>query len=70
MPRFIAKNWIEVLDQPGSAEDRYKPNKQRRFKTSILISDLCDFSDAYIVVKRAITVTNPDNNSYDKKNSF
>ena len=46
MPRFIAKNWMEVLDQPGSAEDRYKPSKQRRFKTSILISDLCDFSDA------------------------
>ena len=28
--------------------------------------DLCDFSDAYIVVKRIITVTNPDNNTYDK----
>ena len=23
-------------------------------------SDLCDFSDAYIVVKRTITVTNPN----------
>ena len=25
-------------------------------------SDLCDHSDAYIVVKRTITVTNPNNN--------
>ena len=36
----------------------------------MLRSDLCDFSDAYIVVKGAITVTNPDNNAYDKKLAF
>ena len=28
------------------------------------------FSDAYIVVKGTITVTNPDNNACDKKISF
>ena len=27
----------------------------------MLRSDLCDFSDAYIVVEGTITVTNPDN---------
>ena len=32
-------------------------NKQIRFKTSILRSDLCDYSDAYIVVKGDITLT-------------
>ena len=52
IPRFITKKWVEVHDQSGSAEDRYKPSKQIRFKTSMLRSDLCDFSDAYIVVKR------------------
>ena len=67
VPRFITKKWIEVHDQSGSAEDRYKPSKQIRFKTSMLRSDLCDFSDAYIVVKGTITVTNPDNNAYGKK---
>ena len=67
MPRFITKKWIEVHDQSGSAEDRYKPSKQIRFKTSMLRSDLCDFSDAYIVVKGTITDTNPDNNACDKK---
>ena len=41
----------------GSGEDRYKPSKQVRFKTSMLWSDLCDFSDAYFVVKGTITVT-------------
>ena len=33
-------------------------------------SDLCDYSDAYIVVKGKIIVTNPDNDAYDKKLTF
>ena len=57
VPRFITKKCIEVHDQPGSAGDRYNPSKQIRFKTSMLRSDLHDFSDAYIVVKGSITVT-------------
>ena len=32
----------------------------------MLRSDLCDFSDAYIVVKRTITVTNPDGAKINK----
>ena len=56
MPRFITKIWVEVHDQSGSGDDRYKPSKQIRFKTSMLRSDLCDFSDAYIVVKGDITL--------------
>ena len=55
--RFITKKWIEVHDQSGSAEDRYKPSKQIRFKTSMLRSDLYNFSDAYIVAKGTITLT-------------
>ena len=47
MPRFITKKWIEVHDQLDNAEDRYKPSKLVRFKTSMLRSDNCDFSDAY-----------------------
>ena len=65
VPRFITKKWIEVHDQSGSAEDRYKPSKQIRFKTSMLRSDLCDFSDAYIVVKGTITVTKKTFTAYD-----
>ena len=33
----------------------------------MLRSDQYDYSDAYIDVKRNITVTNPNNNAYDKK---
>ena len=32
MPRFITKKWVEVYDQSGSADVRYKPSKQIRFK--------------------------------------
>ena len=70
VPRFITVKWIEVHDQSGAAEDRYKPRKQIRFKTSMLRSDLCDYSDSYIVVKRKIIVANPDNDAYEKKLAF
>ena len=55
VPRVITKKWVEVHDQSGN--DRYNPSKQVRFKTSMLRSDLCDFSDVYIVVKGTITLT-------------
>ena len=28
IPRFITKKWVKVHDQSGSADDRYKTNKQ------------------------------------------
>ena len=41
------------------------------FKTSILRSDLCDYSDAYIIVKGKITVTGKNNdNRVSKKLAF
>ena len=33
----------------------------------MLRSDLCDYSDAYIVVEGKITVADPNNDAYDKK---
>ena len=56
--RFITKKLIEVHDQSGGS---YYINKQIRFKTPTLQSDLCDYSDAYIVAKGTITVTDPNN---------
>ena len=46
----------KIHDQSSGAADRYKPTKQIRFKTSMLRSDLCDYSDAHIVVKVDITL--------------
>ena len=56
MPRFITKKLVEVHDQSASGDDWYKPRKQIRLKTSMLRSDLCDYSDAYIAVKGDITL--------------
>ena len=52
LSRFIAKNEIEDYDQPGENDS---VNKEIRIKTWMLRSDLCDFCDAYIVVKEIIT---------------
>ena len=67
LPRFVTKKWIEVYDQ---SEGNYDVNKEIRIKTSMLRSDLCDFNDAYIVVKGTITVTNPDNAKRNKPVTF
>ena len=36
----------------------------------MLRSDLYDYSDAYVVVKGTINVTDPNNNAYYKKLAF
>ena len=43
--KFRTKNWVEINDEIRGA---YSPNKQIRFKTAMLRSSLCDYSDAYI----------------------
>ena len=65
LSRFITKKWIEVQSQSGST---YNVSKPIRFKTSMLRSDLCDYSDAYVWVKGKITATNPnDNPNFNKE---
>ena len=46
------------------------PNSEIRIKTLMLRSDLCDFSNGYIVVKGTITVTNPDGAKINKAEPF
>ena len=53
LPRFVTKKWIEVYDE---SEKNYSANKEIRIKTSMLRSDLYDFSDVDIVVKGDITL--------------
>ena len=65
VPRFITKKWIEVQSQSGNT---YNTSKPIRFQTSMLRSDLCDYSDAYVWVKGTITVTNQNNNAnFDRR---
>ena len=45
---------FEINNESGGT---YNEDNQIRFKTSILRSSLCDYSNAYILVKGTITVT-------------
>ena len=65
LPRFVTKKWIEVYDQ---SEGNYNVNKEIRIKTSMLRSDLCDFSDAYIVVEGDITLEGDNDANKRNKN--
>ena len=58
--KFVTRKWIKANDLSGN---QYSANKNIRFKTPILRSNLCGYSNAYIVVKGTITVegTNDDN---------
>ena len=53
--KFRKKNWVGVNDDIRGA---YSPNKKIRFKTAMLRSSLCDYSDAYMLVKGNIAVNN------------
>ena len=53
--KFRTRNWVEINDESRGA---YNVNSQIKFKTAMLKSSLCDYSDAYILVKGTITVNN------------
>ena len=53
--KFRTRNWIEINDESRGA---YSVNSQIKFKTTMLKSSLCDYSDAYILVKGTISVNN------------
>ena len=53
--KFRTKNWVEINDKSKGA---CNVNSQIKFKTTMLKSSLCDYSDAYILVKGTISVNN------------
>ena len=53
--KFRTRNWVETNDNAAGV---YSTNKLIRFKTTMLRSSLCDYSDAYMLVKGNITVNN------------
>ena len=52
--KYRTKNWVEINYQSRGV---YNTNSGIRFKTTMLKSSLSDYSDAYILVKRRITIT-------------
>ena len=52
--KFRTKNWVEINDDSNG---KYNTHNQIEFKTLMLRSSLCDYSDAYILVNGTITIT-------------
>ena len=53
--KFRTRNWVEINDVSHGV---YDVGSQIKFITSMLRSNLCDYSDTYIHVKGTITVPN------------
>ena len=53
--KFRTKNWVEINNKSLGI---FGTNSKIKFKTMLLKSSLCDYSDAYILVKGTITVPN------------
>ena len=69
LSKFVTREYVRV----NSLLNTYNENKSIRFKTPMLRSNLCDYSDAYVLVKGTITVTAPGanngaNNIRDERN--
>ena len=54
LSKFVTRQYVKV----NSLSNTYNENKsiRFRFKTPMLRSNLCDYSDVYILVKGTITV--------------
>ena len=57
LSKFVTRKCVKVNSLPNT----YNENKSIRFKTPMLRSNLCDYSDAYILVKDTITVNGAEN---------
>ena len=62
LSKFVTKEYVKV----NSLSKTYDENKSIRFKPPMLRSNLCDYSDAYILVEGIITVTG--NHPRDRQN--
>ena len=60
--KFVTRQYVKV----NSLSNTYNENKSIRFKTPMLRSSLCDYSDAYTLVKGTATVTG--NEPRDRQN--
>ena len=64
--KFRRKNWVQINYE---SRGEYSSDKLSRFKTAMLRSSFCDYSDAYIHVKGNITVNNTAAEGVDANNT-
>ena len=63
--KFETRKWSEVNDLLGAQNS---VGRNIRFKTPVIKSHLCDYSDVYIVVKGTVTVESTSANNWIDKN--
>ena len=63
-PNLEQKNWVEKNDE---SKESYGTGSDIKFKTTMLRSNLCDYADAYILVKGKITLTGAENDDAAKR---
>ena len=61
--KFRTKTWVEINDESRGT----CTNNDIKFKTTMLRSNLCDYADAYILVKGTITITGAGNDDAAKR---
>ena len=61
--KFRTRDWVEINDE---SKGTYTGNSIK-FKTTMLRSNLCDYADAYILVKGIITITGRENDVAARK---
>ena len=62
--KFSTRIWVEVNDESRGTH----ANTDIKFKNTVVRSNLCDYADAYILVKITVTITGAgDNASLDAK---
>ena len=64
--KFGPESWVEIFDDLNEV---YATDKKTEFKISMLKWILCNYSDAYILVKETISVANTANNTNDANNT-
>ena len=52
--KFRTKNWVELNDE---SKELYSAGSDIRLKTTMLRSNVCDYADAYILIKGKIKIT-------------
>ena len=60
--KFRTRNWVEINDE---SRGNYG-NSNIKVKTTMLRSNLCDYTDSYILVKGTITITGAGNDDAAK----
>ena len=61
--KFRTRNWAEINDESRGTYTR----NDIKFKTTMLRSNLCDYADAYVIVKGTITITGAEDDNDAKQ---